>query len=102
MRVLATVMLMVSLLAMSVTVAGADITRPPCHSQIRADDMCHAPSLPGAKAESAKKPSLCFTCLLPVEGGDGFVPQGAGVPATFDGAVLADARRTVPWRPPRA
>lgn len=102
MRVLATVMLMVSLLAMSVTVAGADIARPPCHSQIRADNMCHAPALPGGKAEAVKKPGSCFTCLLPVEGGDGPEPLGTQIPASFEMVVLADARRTVPWRPPRA
>lgn len=102
MRVLATVMLMVSLLAMSVAVASADIARPPCHSQMRADDMCHAPALPGAKAEAAKKPGSCFTCLLPLEGGDGPMPPGAGPAAFFETAVPGDSRQVVPWRPPRA
>lgn len=102
MKILATVMLMMSLLAMSVTVAGADITRPPCSSQIRADDMCHAAGLPGSQAETVKKPGVCFLCLVPAtDGGDAARP-GSRVHATFGAAALADARWAIPWRPPRA
>ncbi|MCZ0960601.1 hypothetical protein [Paracoccus benzoatiresistens] len=102
MRFIATFMLMVSLLAMSVTVAGADITRPPCSSQIRADDMCYAAGLPGAGAEAAKKQGICFVCLVPAEGADGPVQPGSEVRAPFGAVVLAGARWTIPWRPPRA
>lgn len=96
-------MLMVSLLAMSVAVAGADIARPSCSAQIRADDMCYAAGLPGSQAETVKKPGFCFVCLAP-GGGDGVEPArpGSRVAAEFGAAVLADARWTSPWRPPRA
>lgn len=95
-------MLMMSLLAMSVTVAGADIAGPPCHSQIRADDICHAASLPGSTAEPVKKPGVCFLCLAPACGADDLVPPQSRVQAAFGTVHLADARRTSPWRPPRA
>lgn len=94
-------MLMVSLVAMSVAVASADIARPPCRSQIRADDMCHAPVLPGTRAEAAKKPVPCFACLLPMACGDEPAPPVADSPAPFGRTVSVDACRTVPWRPPR-
>lgn len=102
MRVLATFLLMVSLLAMSVTVAGADIARPACSSQIRADNMCYAVSLSGAKAETVKKPGTCLVCLVPTESADDPLPPASRLRATFDGAVLPDTRWTMPWRPPRA
>lgn len=95
-------MLMMSLLAMSVTVASADIARPPCHSQIRADDMCHAARLPGSTAEPVTKPGACFLCLVPACGADDLVPQQSRVHAAFGAAHPSDARRTSPWRPPRA
>ncbi len=95
-------MLMMSLLAMSVTVASADIARPPCHFQIRADNMCHAASLPGSTAEPVKKPGVCFLCLAPACGADGLVPQQSRLHAAFGAVHLSDARWTSPWRPPRA
>ena len=95
-------MLMVSLLAMSVTVASADIARPPCSSQIRADDMCYGASLPGTSAEAARKPGICFVCLAPIEGSDDPVQPESGVRAAIGAIVLTGSRWTIPWRPPRA
>ncbi|WEF24103.1 hypothetical protein [Paracoccus sp. S3-43] len=102
MKVLATLMLMVSLLAMSVAVASAEIARPPCSAQIRADDMCYAAALPGSQAETAKKPGLCFVCLAPGGGGAEPARPGFRVVTAFGAAVPADARGTCPWRPPQA
>lgn len=93
-------MLMMSLVAMSVTVAGADVTRPACSSQIRMDDMCHAAGLPGAKTETAKKPAVCFVCLAPAEGADAPMPPGTRISAAFGRVRLAEARWSAPWRPP--
>ncbi len=87
---------------MSVTVAGADIARPACSSQIRADNMCYAASLSGAKAETVKKPGVCLVCLVLTGGADASPPPASRLRATFGGAVLPDARWTTPWRPPRA
>lgn len=102
MRVLATVLLMMSLLAMSVTVASADITRPPCSSQVRADDMCYAVGLPGGTAETVKKPGFCFICLAPIEGTGDLPPQGSAIHADTGAALRGDAIWAAPWRPPRA
>ncbi len=55
MKLLATLMLMVALVTMTVQTAGADITRPPCPSQMRLDNMCYASAVPMVAAESAKK-----------------------------------------------
>lgn len=95
-------MLMVSLLAMSFTVAGADITQPPCHSQIRADDLCHATSLPGSAAETVKKPGVCLVCLVASDRTAIPMHRETRIHATFGTAALPDGRWTVPWRPPRA
>ena len=95
-------MLMVSLLAMSVTVAGAQITRPPCSAQIRADDMCYAAALPDARSETSKKSGICFVCLAPIEGSDDPVQPESGVRAAIGAIVLTGSRWTIPWRPPRA
>lgn len=102
MRVLATILLMVSLLAMSVTVAGADLSRPACASQLRADDVCYAAGLPGGPAEKVAKPGLCLTCLVPLD--EPVIPQrqGGAIRSGLDPAAWPDARRAVPWRPPRA
>lgn len=102
MRVLATVVLMMSLLVAFIGVAGADIARPTCSSQLRADDMCYGATLPGAKAETGKKSGMCLACLMPVEGTDAAVPPRPATHAAADTAVLPDAGRSVPWRPPRA
>ena len=102
MRVLATVVLMMSLLVAFIGVAGADIARPACSSQLRADDMCHGATLPGSKAETVKKPGMCLACLVPVEGTDDAVPLGPLARAAADRAMLPDAQRAVPWRPPCA
>ena len=102
MRILATLILMVSLLAMSVTVASADITQPPCSSQIRADNLCYAAGMPGSQAETVKKPGICFFCLAPGGGVMDAARPGSQLPVGFGKAVLADARWTLPWRPPRA
>ncbi|WP_131023329.1 hypothetical protein [Paracoccus sediminis] len=101
MRVLATIMMMVSLLAMSVAVAGADIAEPPCSPQIRADDMCYAAGLAGGAAESVKKPGVCLVCLAPPAGSGNPVHHGRRVHAAFGAAILSESRWTVPWRPPR-
>lgn len=95
-------MLMMSLLAMSVGVAGADIARPPCHSQIRADDMCYAAALPGTKAEAVKKPGTCLVCLAPSDSASDPARAASRIQAAFGAAVPADARHSVPWRPPQA
>lgn len=94
--------MMMSLLAMSVGVAGADITRPPCSTQLRADDMCHAAALPGSQAETVKKPGVCLVCLVP-GGDDAADPARAETRLYAASGTVApgDARRTGPWRPPR-
>ncbi|WP_295048024.1 hypothetical protein [uncultured Paracoccus sp.] len=103
MRFLATFMLMMSLLAMSVGVASADIKRPSCSSQIRVQDMCYEAGVPGSQAETVRKPGLCFVCLTPCgsDVADPVRPE-IRVHAVSGAAVPADARRTGPWRPPRA
>lgn len=102
MKALATFMLMVSLLAMGVATASADITRPPCSAQIRADDMCHAPGLPGSNAETVKKPGMCLLCLVETESLGEPVLAGFPVHAAFGVTVVVDSRWAIPWRPPRA
>lgn len=101
MRFLATFLLMMSLLAMSVTVAGADITRPPCSAQIRADNLCYAAALPGSKAETVKKPGACFVCLLPVQDATGPQQPESRLHPAFAAPSPTAIRWTVPWRPPR-
>lgn len=95
-------MLMVSLLAMSVTVAGAQITRPPCSAQIRADDMCYAAALPDARSETSKKSGICFVCLAPPQDDAKAVRPQSRLKMAFGAAVPSDARRLAPWRPPQA
>lgn len=95
-------MLMMSVLAMSVAVAGADITRPTCGSRIRADDMCYAAGLPGSKAETVRKPGVCFACLVPSAGAGVPVQPVSRVHPALGTVVVTDARWTLPWRPPRA
>ena len=102
MRVLATVLLMMSLLAMSVAAASADITRPPCSAQIRADDMCYAAGLPGGTAETVKKPGFCFICLAPIDGTDELPQPGSPIRADAGPVLRGDAIWAAPWRPPRA
>ena len=103
MRVLATFMLMVSLLALSVMAASADITRPPCGARLRAADMCHAVGLPGSTAEAVKKPGLCFLCLAaPAASLAAPVQPLSRIAARFGAVVPVGARRSLPWRPPRA
>lgn len=101
MNVLATIALMVSLLAMSVTVASADISRPSCSSQMRADNLCHAAGLPGSAAETVKKPGICLVCLIPADGIGLALHRETRVRTALGATILSDARRTVPWRPPR-
>lgn len=93
---------MVSLLAMSVTVASADITQPPCSSQLRADDMCYAAGLPGGGAEAIKKPGVCLLCLIPTDSIGIPAHRATRIHAAFGTAIPSGARWTVPWRPPRA
>lgn len=102
MKVLATVLLMMSLLAMSVAVASADITRPSCSAQIRADDMCYAAALPGGTAETGQKPGFCFICLAPVDGVGDLPRPGTTIHAEAGPALRGDALWVAPWRPPRA
>lgn len=102
MRVLATVLLMMSLLAMSIAAASADITRPLCSAQIRADDMCYAAGLPGSTAETVKKPGFCFICLAPIDGTDELPRPGSPIHADAGPALQGDAIWAAPWRPPRA
>lgn len=101
MRILATVLLIVSLLATGGAMAGADITRPACSAQFRADNQCHAPILPGTVAEPAKKPGICLLCLIPSGSMAIAAHPGTRLTAGIGRTVPASAPWTLPWRPPR-
>lgn len=102
MRVLATLMLIVSLVALSIGSAGAAIQTPSCGAQFRADTLCYAADRPGPTADPAKKPCACLVWLVPSPA----VALPAAPPADralARTAVLTGAHGpALPWRPPRA
>lgn len=102
MRTLATLMLMVALVAMTVSTAGADIKGPACPSQMRLDNMCYATAVPAAATESAKKGGgVCcdlFAALVAVHIAaptmQHWLIEASGRSSLFTDRYL--------WRPPRA
>lgn len=102
MKLLATLMLMVALVTMTVQTASADFRRPPCPSQMRADNMCYATAVPAATVESARKGGgICcdlfpaVTVIAAATGGkDHWSGQITGRATLFTDTYL--------WRPPRA
>lgn len=102
MKLLATMMLMVALVTMTVQTASADFQRPPCPSQMRVENMCYAAAVPAAAAESAKKGGGICCDLFPatplaqagVGPADHWLTEMTGRTSLFIDRYL--------WRPPRA
>lgn len=102
MRVVATVVLMVALLAMSLSVAGAGLARPACSAPWGAADPCHGAALPGVTSDSGQNPGVCFPCLAPPQDEAAPARPRQRLPMAFGAVVLTGLRLAAPWRPPRA
>lgn len=100
MKALFTLLLMMSLLAMTHTAASAGPAAPACATQLRADDMCHAVALPTASAEKGKAGGICCELFPP---GDRLTGSPDARRATaIEPAPLGAAGQMLPhWRPPR-
>lgn len=101
MRVLATLMLMISLVAMTMQTAAAQISQPSCTAQLRADPMCYPAALTPAQVEPAKKQGMCCDLLpaampTPHAGAGGITPHPAKA-----GLHVLSFPPFPPWRPPR-
>lgn len=102
MRLLATLMLMVALVTMTVQTASADISRPPCPSQMRADNMCYATALPAGAVEGAKKAGgVCCDLFPAMMTADEGLPRGDHWMVAIMGRSPVFTDRYL-WRPPRA
>lgn len=100
MRIFATLMLMVTFVAMTVSVASADLSMKSCSSQLRADDMCYAVALPVPSAESPRKGGVCCDFFL-IATSALIVPQ-AQVDRFFTAQILPSGLVVpAPFRPPR-
>lgn len=102
MRMLATLMLMVAIVTMTVSTASADFTRPPCPSQMRADNMCYATAVPVLVAETGKKGGGVCCDLFPamMQFDASSPPLHMWQTVSVDGVSLFTGQYL--WRPPRA
>ncbi|MBC9246489.1 hypothetical protein H4P12_07135 [Paracoccus sp. 11-3] len=88
-------------MAMTFSVARADLTMTSCSSQMQADDMCYATALPAAQSDGARKGGVCCEFLLNT------TPVLIGPKAQIHRFMTRQAVHTglvvpAPFRPPRA
>ncbi|MDP5306203.1 hypothetical protein [Paracoccus spongiarum] len=100
MKIIATFLTMLSLVAMTMAQASAGPSRPSCASQLRAEMVCHAAAPTAATAEAKGKSGHCIDLFPPAC--DGGARDSRGAPVTGAAARWSGSRpAAAPWRPPR-
>lgn len=102
MRILATLMLMISLVAMTVQAADARLARSSCSAELRSVPMCHAAAPVPAQSRAAKKQGACCD-LFPDMPAIARIGAGAARSQAAGRSLPAAPLLLTfpPWRPPQ-